>query len=93
MWMFCLDHQIVMPAEGPEVEAERNKRKEFDKEWPAMLAVLSGNTALEPITIEIEDRKEEDLIKELSLSLEREFLHTCMSQSLKSYVSISLSGK
>jgi hypothetical protein len=72
-----------MPPEGPELESQRELRKHWESEWSAALAVISGASAIEPITIDICQRPEEqdkfqkraieEQMGEVTKQIEREF--------------------
>ena len=51
-----------MPPAGPELESQKEIRKKFDMEWPNMAAVISGNTSMEPLILDLVDKPEEDLL-------------------------------
>ena len=48
-----------MPPEGPETDAQREVRKNADQEWQNCLAVITSNTALDPVNVEVFTKSEE----------------------------------
>ena len=71
-----------MPGEGPELDAQREVRKQWDIEWASSVAVITGTSSLEPVTLDILERpeegptttkQEEALLKETSLALESQY--------------------
>lgn len=48
-----------MPPEGPEAESQREVRKLADQEWQNCLAVITSNTPLDPINMELVTKNED----------------------------------
>ena len=58
--------------EGPELDDFKEKRKEFDREFPNVLATITGGTSTEPLTIEMEEKKVEEILNETVQNIESE---------------------
>ena len=49
----------------------RRRRKDFDRDFPNILATISGGSSIEPIQLEVESATVEELLDEASTSIER----------------------
>ena len=74
-----------MPPEGPELDAQREVRKNTDQEWQNCLAVITSNTTLDPVSVDIFTKSEEGttvvlgedkILEQATTSLESEFCET-----------------
>ena len=66
--------QASLPAEGPELEAAREKRKEWDREYPGIEGVFSSTGVVEPITIELDEATADTVMKQAVEKIESECL-------------------
>ena len=72
-----------MPPEGPELEAQREVRKNADNEWSNAVSIITGNTPIDPINVDLFTKAEEggavtkcaeeDMLKSTCLGLESEY--------------------
>ena len=71
-----------MPPDGPELEEQRELRKQYDNEWPNIFNIITGSTSLEPVPIDtclkqddasVSVKSVEDMAKEATQSLERNY--------------------
>ena len=86
--------QIVLQRvpEGPELDDFKEKRKEFDREFPNVLATITGGTSTEPLTIEMEEKKVEEILNETVQNIESEsFLRIWSKAPQRDHFVISLS--
>lgn len=56
--------------EGPEVEEFLEKRKAHEKDLPNVQATIQGSTNIDPIIIDVDSKKEEELLKEAITNIE-----------------------
>ncbi|XP_033125059.1 adenylate kinase 9-like isoform X4 [Anneissia japonica] len=64
-----------LPPEGPETQRFKDLRADFDREWPSIQGMLTGMVNIEPIAIDIEVKKEEDILKEAVTAVESPFTY------------------
>ena len=62
-----------MPPEGPELEAAREKRKEWDREVQNIEGVFTNTGVIEPIQIDLDDSDEGNVLKQAIDKIESEF--------------------
>ncbi|KAK7500075.1 hypothetical protein BaRGS_00008622, partial [Batillaria attramentaria] len=62
--------EIKLP-EGPEMEAFHRMRQEFEKEFNNVTATITGSTSIEPVTIDLEGKRVEELLEETVKSIEK----------------------
>ena len=64
------DHFKKIP-DGPEMDEYKEKRKEFDKDFPNVLATINGGSSLDIIQLDVENSKIEELLEEATNTVER----------------------
>ena len=59
--------------EGPEMEAFKDKKKEYEKEIQNIIATVTGGSNVDPIQIDIEDVSVEEMLDEVAKTAESKF--------------------
>lgn len=60
--------------DGPEMDEYKERRKVFERDFPNVLATISGGSNIEPIQLDIETAQIEDLLEEATTTVERKFI-------------------
>lgn len=78
--------------EGPEMEEFKESRKEFEREFPNVLGTVTGGTSIDPITVDLANRKVEELLQETTGVLESKLvIQLCgYEQSVRSITNLAL---
>ncbi|CAH1800212.1 unnamed protein product, partial [Owenia fusiformis] len=70
-----------LPPEGPEYDAYKIKRKDYDTEWATCSALITGNTGAEPVIIELDAKKEEGVMFDTARQLELPYQYAAWEYS------------
>lgn len=68
-----LHPQNDLPPEGPELEAAREKRKEWDREQSSIEGVFNSTGLIDPIHIDIDDVEIDNVLKQSVDKIESEY--------------------
>ncbi|XP_050391523.2 adenylate kinase 9 [Patella vulgata] len=67
--------------DGPEMDIFREKKKEFEKEFPSVHSTISGNTSIEPQTVDIEDQTIEKVVQNAVDKIEKPIRYQAWERS------------
>ena len=77
IFLISTHHNAILPLQkipdGPEMEEYKEMRKVFDRDFPNVLATISGGSNIDPLQLEIESTTIEELMDTATSTIERRF--------------------